>query len=43
MEGEVRLREVTEADLPILFERQRDPEAARMAVFPSRDRQAFLA
>ena len=39
----VRLREVRQADLPVLFEHQRDPEAARMAVFPSRDREAFLA
>jgi L-fuculose-phosphate aldolase len=39
----VRLREVAEADLPILFEHQADPEAARLAAFPSRDREAFLA
>ncbi len=43
MKSEVRLREVTEADLPILFEHQSDPEAARMAAFPSRDREAFMA
>lgn len=30
-------------DLPILFAHQADPEAARMALFPSRDRPAFLA
>ncbi len=39
----VRLRDVVEADLPILFEHQQDPEASRMAAFPSRDREAFLA
>ena len=37
------IRDVTEADLPIFFEHQRDPEAARMAAFPSRDREAFMA
>ncbi len=37
------IRDVTEADLPIFFEHQRDPEAARMAAFPSRDREAFTA
>ena len=37
------LRDVVEADLPILFEHQRDPEAARMAAFPPRDREAFTA
>jgi len=41
--GAVRLRDVTEEDLPIFFEHQRDPEATRMAAFPSRDRQAFMA
>src|SRR5689334_570242 len=39
----LRLRPVTEVDLPILFEHQRDPEAALMAVFPPRDSDAFLA
>jgi RimJ/RimL family protein N-acetyltransferase len=37
------IRDVTEADLPFFFEHQRDPEAARMAVFPSREREAFTA
>jgi RimJ/RimL family protein N-acetyltransferase len=37
------LRDVVEADIPILFEHQRDPEAARMAAFPPRDREAFTA
>ena len=39
---DVRLREVREDDLPILFEHQRDPAAVAMAGVPSRDRQAFL-
>lgn len=41
--GDVRLREVIEADLPILFEQQWDPEANAMANFPARDRDAFMA
>ncbi|MFY2560771.1 GNAT family N-acetyltransferase [Corallococcus terminator] len=36
------LRNVTDEDLPILFEHQRDPEALRMAAFPSRERDAFM-
>jgi RimJ/RimL family protein N-acetyltransferase len=43
MTDDVRLRDVTEGDLPILFEQQRDPEANRMAAFPARDREAFTA
>lgn len=39
----VSLREVRVSDLPILFEHQRDPEGARMAAFPSREREAFMA
>lgn len=38
----VVLRDVIEADLPILFEHQSDPVAARMAAFPSREREAFM-
>lgn len=38
---EVQLREAVDADLPILFEQQLDPEATRMAAFPSRDREPF--
>jgi RimJ/RimL family protein N-acetyltransferase len=41
-EREVRLRDVTEGDLPVFFEDQRDPEANRMAAFPPRDREAFM-
>lgn len=40
--GEVRLRAVTEDDLPIIFEHQRDPVAYRMAAFPPRERDAFM-
>jgi len=36
------LRNVHESDLRTLFEHQSDPEAADMAVFPSRDWGAFL-
>jgi RimJ/RimL family protein N-acetyltransferase len=36
------LRNVSESDLPTLFEHQRDPEAAAMAAFPSRDWDAFV-
>jgi RimJ/RimL family protein N-acetyltransferase len=39
--GDVRLREVTEEDLPIFYEQQADPEANAMAAFPARDREAF--
>lgn len=37
------LRDTTEADLPILFDHQLDPEATEMAGFPARDREAFMA
>ena len=37
------LREVVEADLPVFYEHQRDPEAAAMAAFPSRERDVFMA
>ena len=43
MPNHVRLRDVTEADLPIFYEQQLDPEATRMAGFPSRTREAFMA
>jgi RimJ/RimL family protein N-acetyltransferase len=38
----VILRNVTDEDLPIFFEHQRDAVALRMAAFPSRERDAFL-
>jgi RimJ/RimL family protein N-acetyltransferase len=37
------LREVVEGDLPVFYEYECDPEAAAMAGFPSRDRDAFMA
>jgi len=40
---DIVLREVVEDDLPILFEHQIDPVAYRMADFPPRDRDAFMA
>jgi RimJ/RimL family protein N-acetyltransferase len=40
---DVVLREVTEGDLPVFFEHQRDPEANRMAAFAARERDAFMA
>jgi RimJ/RimL family protein N-acetyltransferase len=42
MTQDVRLRDVTESDLPIFFEHQRDPDATRMAAFTARDREAFM-
>ena len=36
------LRNVTDEDLPIFFEHQRDPEALRMAAFSSREHDAFM-
>ena len=43
MTTNVLLREVTDSDLPILYEQQLDPEATAMAAFPSRDRESFMA
>jgi len=37
------LREVVEGDLPAFHEYECDREAAAMAAFPSRDRDAFMA
>ena len=37
------LRDVVEADLAAFFEHQREPEANRMAAFPARDEEAFIA
>lgn len=36
------LRDVTEEDLPVFFEHQREPEAHRMAAFPPREHDAFM-
>jgi RimJ/RimL family protein N-acetyltransferase len=43
MPPDVSLRPVREDDLPIFFEHQLDPEANRMANFPPRDRDTFMA
>ncbi|MEJ1972150.1 MAG: GNAT family N-acetyltransferase [Lacunisphaera sp.] len=37
------MRAVEDRDLPIFFAQQLDPEATRMAAFPSRDHDAFMA
>ncbi len=37
MTNDIRLRDVKEADPPIFFEQQLDPEANRMAAFTARD------
>ena len=42
MEAHVSLRPVKTEDLPIFFVHQLDPEATRLAAFPSRDRAAFF-
>jgi RimJ/RimL family protein N-acetyltransferase len=41
--SDVRLRAVTNDDLPIFFEQQRHPDANQMAAFPARDWDAFTA
>ncbi|WP_179954372.1 GNAT family N-acetyltransferase [Oleiharenicola lentus] len=43
MTNEVRLRAVEDGDLPVFFVHQLDPEATRLAAFPSRDHDAFMA
>jgi RimJ/RimL family protein N-acetyltransferase len=43
LENRVVLRDVIEADLPIFYEQQLDPDATAMAAFPSRDRERFMA
>jgi RimJ/RimL family protein N-acetyltransferase len=40
---DIALRDVTEADLPIIFEHQRDPDATQMGQVPPRDEAAFQA
>jgi RimJ/RimL family protein N-acetyltransferase len=39
----ILLRNVTESDLPVLYEQQLEPEATAMAAFPSRDHDTFMA
>lgn len=43
MTHDVQLRDVHESDLPIFFQNQLDPEATRMAAFPPRAHDAFMA
>jgi RimJ/RimL family protein N-acetyltransferase len=43
MSNKISLREVQESDLPIFFEQQLDPEATRMAAFPARSHDEFMA
>jgi RimJ/RimL family protein N-acetyltransferase len=43
MEDPVSIRLVKKDDLPIFFVHQLDPEATRLAAFPSRNREAFFA
>ncbi|HEY3756756.1 MAG TPA: GNAT family N-acetyltransferase [Opitutaceae bacterium] len=42
MQGHISLRPVEASDLPVFFEQQLDPEATRLAAFPSREREAFF-
>src|SRR5262245_670913 len=39
----VTLRDVVPDDLPIFFEHQMEPNEVRMAAFPPRERDAFMA
>jgi len=41
MNDTVRLRNVEPGDLPVFYAQQLDPDATRMAAFPSRDRASF--
>ena len=43
MASSIILRNVTESDLPILYEQQLAPEATAMAAFPSREHDVFMA
>jgi RimJ/RimL family protein N-acetyltransferase len=43
MINSVQLRDAIETDLPIFYEQQLDPEAIRMAAFPTRGKDAFMA
>lgn len=42
MSEDVGIRDVQEADLELFYEQQLDPEAARRARFPSREREVFM-
>lgn len=43
MAPDISLRALQKSDLPIFFEQQLEPDAIRMAAFPPRDRDAFMA
>ena len=43
MTNQILLRDVIEADLPIFYEQQLDPEATQMAAFPAREHEEFMA
>ena len=43
MAPDISLRMVEPDDLPVLFAHQCDAESARLAAFPPRDREAFMA
>ena len=43
MTNEVSLRQIHENDLPVFFEQQLDPDARRMAAFPARLHDEFMA
>ena len=38
----ILMRPVNEADLPVLFQQQLDPQAAAMSAYPSKDRGEFM-
>jgi RimJ/RimL family protein N-acetyltransferase len=42
-QSDTTIRDVEADDLETFFEHQRDPEAVRMAAFPAREREAFMA
>jgi RimJ/RimL family protein N-acetyltransferase len=42
MNNSVELRDAIETDLPLFYEQQLDPEAIRMAAFPTRGKDAFM-
>ena len=41
--NDISLRDVRDSDLPVFFEQQLDPDATRMASFPARSRDEFMA
>jgi RimJ/RimL family protein N-acetyltransferase len=43
MTNAISLRDVQESDLPVFFEQQLEPQATRLAAFPARPRDEFMA